>query len=235
MANASPVVFLVLVALSSVIVGAMLASLFFILSGAGSGGGKGSRRRPPAPPKGPAPAEEQELLRVSRTKKGSLTISVQGRPYRHIQEIPDPQLGIETTEAIKAVLDFAKGLLPTATPPVPQPAPQKPTADEAAFLEQLRQAELFSTGKVAGLPPRPSRVVSLRTPAEEINDLIQQRLERWPDLLKEKVRLTTREDGSLRIHLGLYTYETVDDVPDPRARALIKDAIREWESSRRPG
>ncbi len=234
MANTSPVVFLVLVAISSVIAGAMLASLFFILSGAGGGGGKASRRRTSAPLQGPAPAEEQELLRVSR-KKDNLTVFVQGRPFRHIQEIPDPQMGIETTEAIKAVLDFAKGLLPTVTPAASQPAPQKSTADEAAFLEQLRQAELFSTGKATGLPPRPSRVAPLRTPAEEINDLIQQRLERWPDLLKEKVRLSTHEDGSLRIHVGLYTYKSVDDVPDPQARALIRDVIREWESSRRPG
>lgn len=234
MATASPVLFIVLVAISSVIVGAMLASIFFLLSGAGGGGGKASRRLP-APPKTAAPAEEQELLRVSRTKKGSLTISVQGRPFHRIQEIPDPQMGIETTEAVKAVLDFAQGLLPTATSTAPQPVPSKSTADEAAFLEQLRQAELFSTGKPTGLPPRPSRAVPLRTPAEEINDLIQQRLERWPDLLKEKVRLTTHEDGGLRIHVGLYTYKSMDDIPDPKARALIKDAIREWESSRHPG
>lgn len=234
MATASPVLFIVLVAISSVIVGAMLASIFFLLSGAGGGGGKASRR-PPAPPKDPMSAEEQELLRVSRTKKGNLTVSVQGRPFRHIQEISDPQMGIETTEAIKAVLDFAKGLLPTTTPVASQPAPQKSTADETVFLEQLRQAELFPTGRPAGLPPRPSRVVPLRPPAEEINDLIQQRLERWPDLLKEKVRLTTHEDGSLRIHVGLYTYKSVDDVPDPKVRALIKDAVREWESSRQRG
>lgn len=227
MANASPGVFLVLVAISSVIVGAMLASLFFILSGVGGGRGK-RRHHLPTPPKDAAPPEEPEVLRISRTKKGSLTVYVQGRPYRHLQEVSDPQVGIEATEAIKAVLEFAKGLLPAAPPATSQPAPQKSPADKAAFLEQLRQAERFSTGK-------PVRGAPLRTPAEEINDLIQQRLERWPDLLKEKVRLTTHEDGSLRIHVGLYIYKTVDDVPDPKARALIKDAIREWESGRHPG
>ena len=45
----------------------------------------------------------------------------------------------------------------------------------------------------------------------------------------------TYEDGGLRIHVGLYTYKSVDDVPDPQSRALIRDVIREWGCSRRAG
>jgi hypothetical protein len=236
MDTSSPVFFIVIVAISAAVVGGLLASLIFMLTG--SGGGKGKRgSTPPLQPGTPASPDERELLRVSRMKKGDLAVFVQGRPYRHLQEVTDPQTGIETAEAINAVMGFAKGWLPaTQQSAAPEPAAPKSSVDEAAFLEQLRQSDLFPAGKPSGLRPRrSSKPDPLRTPAEEINDLIQRRLERWPDLLKEKVSLSTREDGSLCIQVGLWTFGAVDEIPDPQARALVKDAIREWENTQRRG
>ncbi len=204
-----------------------------------SGGGKSKRqhRRLPAAtaqgePEAPAPAGEQELLRVSRTKKGSLAVFVQGQRYRRLLEITEPQVGHETIAALKAVLTFAEGWLPSPS----QPAPRRSTVDEEAFLEQLRQSDLFSLDKPSGLRGRPGRrtpprqLEPLLTPADEINDLVRQRLREQPELARHSIRLTTGEDGGLCIHVGLQTFDAVNDIPDLQVRALIQDTIREWEA-----
>lgn len=193
--------------------------------------------------KPPTLANEQELLRVLRTKKGGLAIFVQGQRYRHLREIKDPQMGREAIEGLKAVLAFAEGWLPTLRETPPQPDSKKPAVsaapavDEETFLEQLRRRDLFPSKEPSGLFGRPRRRKSpptlepLLTPADEIDNLVQQRLEKRPDLARHNIHLTTGEDRSLRIHVGLQTFTAVDDVPDPEVRVLIQDAIREWEGS----
>ncbi|MBL7062946.1 MAG: hypothetical protein ISS49_01900 [Anaerolineae bacterium] len=61
----------------------------------------------------PPPAGEQELLCVSRTKKGNLAVFVQDQRYCRLSEIKDPQVRSEAIAALKAVLTFAEGWLPS--------------------------------------------------------------------------------------------------------------------------
>jgi len=170
-------------------------------------------------------AGEQELLRISRTKKGRLTIFVQGRRYRHLREIKDPQVGRETIEALKAVLTFAEGWLPAPRQTPPQPASRKSTVDEETFLERLRRSDLFP----AGGPARTSQPEPL-IPVGKINALVQKRLRERPDLAGRHIFLTTKVGGNPLICVSQQTFDAVDDIPDPQIRALIQDAIREWES-----
>ena len=173
-----------------------------------------------------APAGEQELLRVSRTQKGELAVYVQGQRYRHLRWITDPQIGRETIEALKTVLAFAEGWLPASPRAPSQSAPVRSTVDEEAFLERLRQSDMFSTRDSS-----PASWTEPLIPVEAINDLVQKRLQERPDLAGQHVRLTTEASGDLRIYVGPRAFESVDDVPEPEVRALIQDAIREWESS----
>jgi len=124
----------------------------------GKGKENSSKRSPTtgasAGAKPPVLVDEQELLRVSRTKKGGLVVFVQGRRYRHLREIKDPQMGRETTAALKAVLAFAEGWLPTPRQTPPHLAPKNPVVpavDEKAFLEQLRRGDLFPSREPSGL------------------------------------------------------------------------------------
>ena len=204
------------------IISALGGGLLVWIAGYVSGGGKDRRqhRRSPAAatpgePEASAPAGEQELLCVSRTKKGNLAVFVQDQRYRRLSEIKDPQVRSETIAALKAVLTFAEGWLPTTAPKPPQPVPTAPVVEQAAFLAELRQQA-------------PSHTPESRTFVDEINGLVQQRLEERPDLAEHRVRLTTSEGGSLRIHVGRQTFDAVGDVPDLEVRALIQDAIREW-------
>jgi len=170
------------------------------------------------------PTGEQELLCVSRTSKGGLAVSVQGQRYGHLREIKDPQVGRETVEALKAVLAFAEGWLPTARETTPRPAPRNSAVDEEAFLEQLRRSNLFSAGT-----PAPAAQPEPLIPVEQIDELVQKRLQEHPDLAEQGIHLTTEADGSVYIYVGQQTFDAVADIPDPKVRALIQNAIREWE------
>ncbi|MEA3338493.1 MAG: hypothetical protein U9R15_00865, partial [Chloroflexota bacterium] len=184
----------------------------------------------------PAPMDEQrDLLCVSRTKDG-LVISVQGQRRRSLQAITDPQVGRETVEAIKAVLEFSEGWLPSmrqqvVSPPVSSEA----TVDQETFLSQLRHSFSPSSKKPPGLLAPLERQTSsnLLDPlhlVEEIDDLVQQRLRERPELTGCHVRLTTGATGGLRIYVGQQAFGAVDDIPDPQIKALVQAAIREWES-----
>ena len=174
----------------------------------------------------PEPEGEQELLRVVRTEKGELAISVQGRRYRHLRAIRDRQVGSETVEAIQAVLAFAEGFLPSSQRPAPQPDSSESTVDPDAFLEQLRRSDIFTLGSRSQSPLEAPLI-----PVEYINDLVQKRLLEQPDLAGRYVSLSTNSSGSLYIEVDHRTFEAVGDIPEPQVRALIQEAIREWESN----
>jgi hypothetical protein len=223
--GALPALFYLVLALAALAMAGGLLVWVIRYAGSKDGSSSGERLNPTTVGTS-APEGEQELLRVSRTRKGKLVVVVQGRRYRHLREITDPQIGRETIGALKAVLAFAEGWLPTSPQAPSQPASSKSTVDEEAFLEQLRRSDLFS----AGVSPALSRVEPL-IPAEAINDLVQERLRKRPDLAGWHVFLTTEAGGDLRIYVGPQSFESVDDIPEPEVRALIRDAIREWEDS----
>jgi len=129
-------VYVILALASFAIAGGLLVWIVGYVRGRGKES-HGGREKPAVAPS----AGEQELLRVSRVKKGNLVVFVQGRRYRHLREITDLQVGHETIEALKAVLAFAEGWLPSVQQQrSTQPSPTKPTVDQEVFLQQLRQS-----------------------------------------------------------------------------------------------
>ncbi len=185
-------------------------------------------------------ADEQELLSVCRMEEGELAVFVQGLRYQHLREIKDTQLGYETVEAIKRVMVFAEGWLPSMRQEPPPPTSTEPTMDEAAFLEQLRQSEMFPLespppGLFGQRQPRrrtlPQSQAPLTTPADQINELVQQRLQERDDMVRRNIAVTTDADGGLSIRVELQTFSNVDSISDPQVRVLVQDAIREWKES----
>ncbi len=181
------------------------------------------------------PASAQELLSVHRLERGELAVFVRGQRYYHLRGIKDAQVGIDAVEAVVRVMSFAEGWIPTLQKKQSQPDPRPSSLDQEAFLEQLRQSDLFpeeksSPGMLGQLARRSSKTASpLLTPADQIHALVQQRVKEQPDMAKWDIRVTTSTDGSLRFRVGLHTFSDVDDISDPKAKALIQDAIREWK------
>ncbi|MBL7062850.1 MAG: hypothetical protein ISS49_01415 [Anaerolineae bacterium] len=229
MGELPPAVYVILALASFAVAGGLLVWVAGYVRGRGKES-RGGREKPAVAPS----AGEQELLRVSRVKKGKLVIFVQGRRYRHLREITDLQVGHETIEALKAVLAFAEGWLPSVQQRSTQPSPMKPTVDQEAFLQQLRQSPPPLQRKRPGLFGRsqakaPRTILEPPQFVEEIDDLVQQRLRERPDMAKRRIGLTTGKDGGICIHVDLQTFDSIDDVPDSEVRGLIQDAILEWE------
>jgi hypothetical protein len=186
----------------------------------------------PAPP-----PDDPTLLSVRRTERGELAVYVQGQQYYHLRGIKDAQVAQETLEAVRCVTAFAEGWPPATEQERAEPSLPEPAADEESFLDQLRQTDMFSleTGTSSpGLFGRrkkrqsSSQPQSLVTPADQINDLVQQRVDEHPGMAYQDIRVTTGDDGGLCFHVGARTYAQVDQIPDPEVKTLVQDAIQAW-------
>lgn len=244
-------VFLVLALALLCMAGALGVWVFSYFTG---GGAKNSKRREPlavpemesASPSAdessdesaPAPPpDDQTLLSVRRTERGELAVFVRGQQYYHLRGIKDAQVANETLEAVKCVTAFAEGWPPAAEQERTEPSPPEPAADEVSFLEQLRQTDMFSLETGTSSPglfgQRKKRKFSpqsqsLVTPADQINDLVQQRLDERPGMAYQDINISTGDDGGLCFRVGARTYAQVDQIPDPQVKTLVQDAIQEW-------
>lgn len=190
----------------------------------------------PVEPEVPAPEGEQELLRVSRTKKGELAVFVRGRRYSHLQKITDPEAGREAIEAIKVVVAFAEDWLPSIRQRAAAPDSLAPQVDQTTFIKQLRQAPPPAPKTPVGLQgmlPKqaPRTMLEPLTFVDEINDLVQLRLQERPEMAGRSIHLSADGPVGLSIRVGAQTFEAVSEITDPQVKALIQDVIREWESA----
>jgi hypothetical protein len=190
-----------------------------------------------APVPTPAPAGEQQLLRVSRTDEGELTVFVQGQPCNRLRDISDPRAGREAIEALQATLAFAEGWVPFIQKELTEPAVStEPTGPQERRprqpLRPVRPAADSASATVVKPGVRePGSMLDPLTMVEEIDALVQRRLKERPDLADRLITLTIGLGEGLRIYMDQQVFQTVDEIDDPHVRALIQDAIREWESS----
>ena len=136
-----PFVYLVVALGSVVIAGGLLVWVVGYIRGAGRKRASSSGRQPSG--SGPTSGGDQELLRVSRIGEDRLAVFVQGKRYRHLQEIKDSQVGRETVEALQAVLTFAEGWLPSLRPESPQIEAQRPAVEERVAPPRPRLSDLI--------------------------------------------------------------------------------------------
>jgi hypothetical protein len=59
-----------------------------------------------------------------------------------------------------------------------------------------------------------------------VNDILQRMLSEQPGMPAIEI---SGEGSEIRIRLNGQTYTTIGDVPDERARELIRAAVAEWE------
>lgn len=189
--------------------------------------------------------EGRQLLSVLRTEAGEPIIQVHGLYYRHLREITDVGAREDALAAIRAILSFAEI----------RSAPVQSSVEEA-FLQQLQQLQQHPD-RAAGTPGTLAPLVtggsmllnamdrsiremvspslpepSLLTPAEQIDRLVQQRLQERPELKRHGIiRVSTGRDGGLRFHVGLRSYQAVDEIAEADVRAVMEEAIREWRES----
>jgi hypothetical protein len=187
-----------------------------------------------------SPDDGKELLRVSRTKAGTLAVFVQGQHYHHLRGITDPKVEHEVISAIDAIRAFGEGVLPASQPASPQASPQ-PLAPAGAPVDRAAPVRAPRRPFTPSPPPAksaPARSASLLQPGHfldpltfvnDIDALTKQKLQQHPDLASRFVQLEAGPDGGIRIHVDHQVFEAVGDITDPQIRGLIQEAIREWE------
>lgn len=178
-----------------------------------------------AAPSGDAPtgpADAIELLRVWRDlSTGELIMEVDGRRFRSVDELRSADLERRFIGAVRDLSALARPSLgPVAAPPADQPA--APRAGSS-----LRQIGRVALGQAPVEPP----AAGPRSIADQIEDLLQERLASLPAFRGRVIHVRPSAQGGVQIVVDDRQYEGVGEVDDPGVRALLEEVVREWEGT----
>ena len=150
-------------------------------------------------------AVQNAMSQVGEMPAPSPPLARPARPEAEVRAVPRAEgPGIEDT--------LAPGALPQAGPPV---------------RERYSLTGFFMRGFEPQAETEPE-TASLSF-VDEIEEILQQKIQNLSTPLPYAVHVTTREDGMLQIEVGLEKYASPDDVSDPGVQELIRAAVREWE------
>ena len=62
----------------------------------------------------------------------------------------------------------------------------------------------------------------------QVDEILQEKLENTP-LAKRGISMKDSLDGGLLVWVGLQQYDSIDEVPDPEIRQVLKASVEEWE------
>lgn len=118
----------------------------------------------------------------------------------------------------------------------PLPPTSTPTDAEAALLSSLKknlsgaEAKPQKSGLFGVVNPvsQPSNLPVLNL-ADEINEIVQDRLRSSPLEKDNQISITSDPSGGIRIKVNNRHYRSPDEIPDLAVRDLIKSSIKEWE------
>lgn len=201
---------------------------------------------------------EIEMMRVLRVPPlGKLVIAVGEHRIETLAEVSDPKAKQRLLAAIGELIVVAGGYQELVNagvaPPlnVPQPtAPREETEtavtttaaieEQRRFLAQLEaQRDAYRAGSRSASVPSPSSVASTPTSAAvqqagiiaQIDAILQRYIMADPELASRTIYLAHNPAGGLRIHVDGRYYERPREIPDLKIQQIIKQALKEWEST----
>jgi hypothetical protein len=125
-------------------------------------------------------------------------------------------------------------------PGEPAAAPSPPREDvEKQFLSMLSQMDSSSPPEKATLAssiqrrlsPRAVDSETSRTFVDEIEAIVQRKIQLIPALVHRDVHVRQGAGGLVRFVFEGREYENLDDIPNMTMREVIKEAIREWDET----
>ncbi len=206
-------------------------------------GSLASRVTTPAPPTAPA---VQELLRLLRSPEGDLIVEVYGKRYRSRLEITDAPIEQQIANAINDLSRFLadtesetlKATPAAALKPLPTPTSNKKDLADTrpvvkVSLQEAAQMEMKQPSMdimrqwryVRDQQKKPT--VQIKSVMEEIDEILQVMLIGTP----WTGRGLKASDGSHGAVFSLdgKNYDSVDALPDPEAREMLRTAIQKWD------
>lgn len=158
-------------------------------------------------PADPAPVEKTQTWRED-VREGSQV------ELRRARDIAPGVAGLQTSATPQEVEASFLNLLTEMGHP-------SPTPDHTSVLESLQHR----------LKPKPVELQRARTFVDDIDDILQRRVQLTPALAGRDLHVQPSAGGKVRFSFEGQYYESVDDLPNLTARQLIKDAIREWDET----
>lgn len=183
------------------------------------------RASPPPAPASLARPGEVYLMGAWRTPRGQLWLEVDGKRFERKEELPE-----QLKKALaKLVLELHSWLdLPLSTSIPAGSASQ--TSSAPTVLPTTVPMRPISVQP----PPAPKVDVSpgLKSIVQQIDDILQEKLSRSP-FAGRKIRLTEGLHGVVLVEVDNHVFEGIDAVSDAEIRALIRQAVAEWERTGR--
>ncbi|GAB4414583.1 MAG: hypothetical protein Kow00106_09730 [Anaerolineae bacterium] len=178
----------------------------------------------PAPP--PPARDTVELLRVYRDlADGGLILVIGDQQFRSLDELRNADLE-RRFQLILRDLEALAQIETSAASPV-SAAPEAPAEDvptqPPSFLRQMRRVAMGQTPEPL-VPPTPQRSI-----AEEIEDLLQERLRGLPEFAGREIHVRPALSGGVTIEVDGALFEGVGEVTDEAVRALLTEVVRAWE------
>lgn len=184
----------------------------------------------PASPQSVAPVADGEAVEVMRILRdladGGLVIEVGGLRYRSLDEIPDPQIVRRLVGNAQDLAHFARLV---ATPAEGQPYPPPPPSVTAPSAPPPPPAAQPKPSKKQAAaedeePPAPQSM------AEEIEELLQMRLQVMPSLAYRSIHIHQAPGGGVSIEVDGQHFDSITDIMDEEAQSFIQTVIQEWEA-----
>ena len=218
----------ILLALICITVGFLLGALAFNLRG------KPSARRTSA---GMTPAEPKGTLRIWRDPLSqNLVVGMDGKTFRKPGELSAEgrrrlaQLLVDTSAWLG--ITPAQPSIPESSPvsvPPPGQVPYSPQAGAETVRPSLNPLKAFNRAfqpvdkAASGAPAKSNASI-----AAQIDAILQEKIEKTP-LAGRGVRLIELPGQGMVVMVGLDKYTDLAQVPDEQVRAVISQAVAEWE------
>ncbi len=171
-----------------------------------------------------AALDADEVLRVWRDRAtGALIVEIDGQRVPAADAARDPGLKARLSDVVQ---DLYALLAPSQTPLASaEPLPGERTAPRSAST--LRQIGRVALGQPAADAPE----TGSRSIADQIEDLLQSRLQRDQGFRGRAIHVRPSLQGGVHIVVDDRRYEGIGEIDDPDVRALLEDVVREWEAT----
>ena len=180
-----------------------------------------SRRPPPrgsqpqAAPAGKVLAStgDVEIMQAWRTVSGNIWLEMDGVRLEGTEPLQPDQ----RRRLLSMLLDLRPWLDNTPLP-----------AAVASGTQTRPEDPIPPVKKGKNNPQENKPVIVLKSIVEQINEVLQVKLQNSP-LNNRYISLSEGPGGVVIVNEGLKKYEGIDAMPDPEVRALIRQAVSEWE------